>query len=90
MTSLGADTDQLRDIGVRMRQGMLRLREVRTRIMRDVSAADRHGADAEEFRGRALGEAIPAMQKAQDDLLRRSDDLVRQAPEQTAAREARA
>lgn len=89
MTFIGADTDQLRDLSGRMRAGMLRLQEQQSQIMRAVAAADWHGTDAEEFRGKVYSEAIPAMQKAQDDLLRRSDDLVRQASEQDDASDPR-
>ncbi|UEJ84169.1 hypothetical protein Bra3105_07660 [Brachybacterium halotolerans subsp. kimchii] len=89
MTFIGADTDQLRDLGTRMRQGMLRLQEQQSQITRAVAAADWHGEDAEEFRGRALSEVVPAMQRAQDDLLRRANDLVRQAAEQDEASDPR-
>ncbi|MCT2176680.1 hypothetical protein M3F63_03205 [Brachybacterium muris] len=89
MTFYGADTDQLRDFGTRMRMGMLALQNRQMEITQAVMSVTWEGPDAEDFRNRVITEIHPKIDQSRDDLARRADEVFDHASQQDDASDPR-
>lgn len=89
MTFMGADTDQLRDLGSRMRMGIMELQSRQMEITQAVMTATWEGPDAEDFRDRVIAEIHPKIDQSRENLARRADELFDHASEQDDASDPR-